>query len=29
MDQELYAQVCAILEPVRNQTWLSGRPENN
>ncbi|MBZ5495660.1 MAG: aldo/keto reductase [Acidobacteriia bacterium] len=29
MDQELYAQVFAILEPVRNQTWLSGRPENN
>jgi L-galactose dehydrogenase len=29
MDQELYAQVCTILEPVRNQTWLSGRPENS
>ena len=29
MDQELYAQVFGILEPVRNQTWLSGRPENN
>ena len=29
MDQELCAQVFGILEPVRNQTWLSGRPENN
>jgi L-galactose dehydrogenase len=29
MDQEMYAKVCAIMEPVRNQTWLSGRPENN
>lgn len=28
-DPELLAEVRAILEPVRNQTWPSGRPENN
>lgn len=29
MDQELLYEVRAILQPVHNQTWLSGRPENN
>ncbi len=29
MDQELLSQVMQILLPVRNQTWPSGRPENN
>jgi len=29
MDHELLAQVLKILEPVHNQTWHSGRPENN
>lgn len=29
LDQELLAQVLAILEPIHNHTWLSGRPENN
>jgi L-galactose dehydrogenase len=29
MDRELLSQVMQMLEPVHNQTWLSGRPENN
>ena len=29
MDRELYEEVRSILKPVHNQTWLSGRPENN
>ena len=29
IDQELLSQVMQILLPVRNQTWPSGRPENN
>lgn len=29
LDQELLAQVQAILAPIKNKTWLSGRPENN
>lgn len=28
-DPQLLAEVQAILEPVRNMTWPSGRPENN
>jgi len=28
-DPELLAGVQAILAPIHNQTWLSGRPENN
>lgn len=28
-DHELLAEVLAILVPVHNQTWPSGRPENN
>jgi L-galactose dehydrogenase len=29
LDQELLAQVRAILAPIKDKTWLSGRPENN
>lgn len=29
LDADLLAEVQAILAPVRNQTWPSGRPENN
>jgi L-galactose dehydrogenase len=29
MDYELLAEVQAILAPIRNETWLYGRPENN
>ena len=29
MDQELLTEVMRILEPIRNRTWPSGRPENN
>jgi L-galactose dehydrogenase len=29
LDQELLAEVQAILKPVLNQSWPSGRPENN
>jgi aryl-alcohol dehydrogenase-like predicted oxidoreductase len=29
LDQDLLKQVLAILEPIHNQTWPSGRPENN
>jgi L-galactose dehydrogenase len=29
LDQELLAEVLAILEPVHNRSWPSGRPENN
>jgi len=29
LDQALLAEVLAILAPVHNQTWPSGRPENN
>lgn len=29
IDQELLAGVAEILAPVHNQTWPSGRPENN
>jgi L-galactose dehydrogenase len=29
LDQALLAEVQAILEPIRNQTWRTGRPENN
>jgi aryl-alcohol dehydrogenase-like predicted oxidoreductase len=29
MDEELLRQVLDILEPVRNRTWISGRPEYN
>jgi hypothetical protein len=28
-DQELLAEVQAILSPVLNEGWISGRPENN
>ena len=28
-DPELLRDVLAILEPIHNQTWLNGRPENN
>ena len=29
IDQQLLAEVQTILAPVRDQTWMSGRPENN
>ncbi len=29
IDQELLAGVLKILQPIHNQTWPSGRPENN
>ena len=29
IDQELLSQVMQILVPIRDQTWPSGRPENN
>lgn len=29
LDEELLADVLEILAPVRNLTWMSGRPENN
>ena len=29
LDESLLADVLAILEPIHNITWLSGRPENN
>jgi len=29
MDHELLGEVQAILAPIRDQTWSSGRPENN
>ncbi len=29
LDQELLSEVMQILAPIRNQTWPSGRPENN
>jgi L-galactose dehydrogenase len=29
LDQALLAEVLAILEPVHNKSWPSGRPENN
>jgi L-galactose dehydrogenase len=29
IDSELLTEVQAILAPIRNKTWLSGRPENN
>jgi L-galactose dehydrogenase len=29
LDQSLLDEVLAILEPVHNLTWPSGRPENN
>ena len=29
LDTALLSEVLAILEPIRNQTWPSGRPENN
>jgi len=29
MNHELLAEVQAILAPIRNETWLYGRPENN
>jgi aryl-alcohol dehydrogenase-like predicted oxidoreductase len=29
IDQELLAEVLKILKPIHNQTWPSGRPENN
>jgi aryl-alcohol dehydrogenase-like predicted oxidoreductase len=29
LDRSLLAEVMKILEPIHNQTWLSGRPENN
>jgi L-galactose dehydrogenase len=29
LDRELLADVLAILKPVHNLTWSSGRPENN
>jgi L-galactose dehydrogenase len=29
IDTEILAGVQKILEPVRNMTWPSGRPENN
>lgn len=29
LDMELVAEVQAILQPVHNRTWPSGRPENN
>lgn len=29
LDHQLLSEVQAILEPIRDQTWPSGRPENN
>jgi hypothetical protein len=29
LDIQLLREVQAILAPIRDQTWLSGRPENN
>jgi L-galactose dehydrogenase len=29
LDKDLLAQVLEILKPIHNQTWPSGRPENN
>ena len=29
LDESLLAEVLAILEPIHNVSWLSGRPENN
>lgn len=29
LDYALLGEIMEILRPVRNQTWLSGRPENN
>lgn len=29
IDEELLHQVQKILTPIRNETWVSGRPENN
>ena len=29
IDQDLLHHVQALLKPIRNETWLSGRPENN
>jgi len=29
MDEQLLAEVLEILAPIHNQTWVSGRPENN
>lgn len=29
LDEELMAQIQTMLAPVRNQTWRSGRPQNN
>jgi L-galactose dehydrogenase len=29
IDEALLAEVLAIMEPIHNQTWSSGRPENN
>lgn len=29
LDEELLREVLAILQPIRNQTWPSGRPENH
>lgn len=29
IDEQLLSEVRAILEPIHNQTWSSGRPENN
>ena len=28
IDEELLAGVRAVLDPIRDQTWPSGRPEN-
>jgi L-galactose dehydrogenase len=29
MDEQLLSEVLAILEPIHNQTWVSGQPEYN
>jgi L-galactose dehydrogenase len=29
LDRELLREIMDILQPVHNETWLSGRPENN
>ena len=29
LDQTLLKEVQAILEPIQNKTWTTGRPENN
>lgn len=29
LDEELLREVVAILQPIQNQTWPSGRPKNN